>query len=242
MSACPIYSEMKKTARKASSMATEFRNLSIVCPVCHKRGNFPVFEMLDLVESSESTRSMVRSGKAFLFTCQSCGHKEPVTYPLSCFDDQHDAVITVLDTDNKVTDYKRIYKMYVSHGGDPSEKYRICDSCQEMSEKLRIYDDNLDDRIIELIKMLIRSEIAEEVEDFDAIKCTYKCLSHGKMFFSVRFYGEKEDVELPTSIYADVENTFNRLDDDAGLKNSFMINYTWADKMAALFVDQAKIG
>lgn len=215
-------------------MPTEYNPLSIACPSCNTTGVIPIFDMLDLAESSDSTRALVVSGKVFSFTCQKCGYKEPVSYPMTCFDDEATgAVITVLDEDNKAEDYKKTYREYEMTSRAPGSKYRICDTTQELAEKLRIFEDNMDDRIIELMKMALRAIIAEEVQDYAQIKCTYKRTEGGKVLFSVRAYGERNDAELPASIYADIEASFRRFHDTTGLKSAYMINYTWADKMMA---------
>lgn len=222
-------------------MPTEFKQLTVSCPACGSEGILPIFEMLDLDESSESTRAMVLANKVFTFTCPECEHREPVSYPMMCFDlEATGAIIAVLDEDDKAESYKRIYTTYESIDRDQDSRLRICDTTQEVSEKIRIFEDNMDDRIVELMKMVVRSLIADDVESYSEVKCTYKLTSNGKVIFSTRFDGEQFDVDLPTSVYADIERTFTRLPGERTLKDAYMINYTWADKMVAAMSEMAR--
>ena len=211
-------------------MSTEYQTLPMICPKCHSENTVPIFEFLDLSESSKRTRNMVLSSKIFRFECEECGRKELISYPMNCFDEETGSVITVLDADNKEEDYRRTYEVYQSLSFGDSNTYRIVDSCQELSEKLRMFNDRLDDRIVELIKFSAVDHFIDNPQDILKVKCIYKELKEGKLFFMASYKGEKFEFVTPTKTYATVEQSFQRVR-DSKLRDGYMINNRWADRV-----------
>lgn len=211
----------------------KFKTLAITCPSCHQKGKLPVFDVIDLGESSEATRAAVLSGRIFIFECPHCHRREPVSYPLTCFDDETNSIIVVLDEDNRVEHYRNAFNTFEELLEHENGTYRIVDTCQEMSEKLRILSDKLDDRVVELMKMTVREIVLDDdMKNYAQVKCIYKNLEDGKINLIVRYDGEKGDIDIPTSEYANIEKTLNELP-SIELKDNYVINFTWADKMIA---------
>lgn len=211
-------------------MATEFRQSKLRCPKCGKTSLVPVFDSIDLSESSETTRRMALSGKLFAFQCPSCGKKEPLSYPMSLIDDGTSSMITVLDKSNKKESYKEIYSVYKDMDAQDDDKFRVVDTCQELSEKLRTFEDGLDDRIVEVLKLFICEDIAGNKEELHRVRCIYKGIKDAQLIFSARYAGEKYDIELPAESYFSVEETLSDFS-DTSLMNAYMVNQQWADRV-----------
>lgn len=217
-------------------MPTEYRTSKIKCPRCDKVSSAPVFDSIDLTEASDFTRKMALSGKLFRFECQSCGKKKDLSYPVTAVDDDMGAIVTVLNSKDKQGDYKRIVDVYRSLEQADDERYRIVDTCQELSEKMRIFNDGLDDRVIEILKVLISEDIVEQRQELPKVRCIYKRLADGSMSFTATYNGDRYEVELPTSSYLPVEEALSELD-DRSLLQAYMINWQWADKAVGAMME-----
>lgn len=217
-------------------MATEFRQSKLKCPKCGKSAPIPIFDSMDLSESSESTRKMALTGKLFVFQCPSCGKKEPLSYPMSCIDENTQSMITVLDKKDKKEDYKRIYKVYKSMEPEDGDKFRVVDTCQELSEKLRMFEDGLDDRVVEVLKLFICEDIAGSTEELQKVRCIYKSIKNAQLIFSASYANDKYDIELPATSYFTVEETLSGLSGDS-LMEAYMINQQWADRVAGVLIN-----
>lgn len=218
-------------------MPTEYQTSKIKCPKCGRVSSAPVFDTLDLTEASDFTRKMALSGKLFRFECPYCGKKRDLNYPITATDDNMGAIITVLNKNDKRGDYKRILDVYRSLEQEEDEKYRIVDTCQELSEKMRIFNDGLDDRVIEILKMLISEDIVEKKSELPNVRCVYKRLTNGTMTFTAVYNKDKYEIELPTSSYLPIEEALYELEDKTLLR-AYMINWQWADKVVGAMMEE----
>lgn len=224
-------------------MATEYRTSAVSCPRCKTRGQVHVVDSLDLSVASDITRKLARSGKLFIFECPECGKREPVSYPMSCIDDDGKAFITVLDLDDRVESYRNTCRIYkeLEHdtGYDDEERYtfRIVDTCQELSEKLRIFSDYLDDRVVEILKVFVCEDIAGSAEKIYDVRCVYQTLRSGKMVFFAAYDGEQYDVEVPMGNYLPIEERLEYLRGDK-LEKAYIINQQWADRALGLITEK----
>lgn len=215
-------------------MPTAFRKTNMLCSRCNEASPVPVFDSIDLAEASDITRTMALSGKLFLFQCPLCGKKEPISYPMNVFDDDMSCFITVLDADHKTADYRRICRVYQDIDINPdTDRYRIVDTCQELSEKLRIFNDGLDDRIVEIIKIFVCEEVSGDISKIHQVKCIYRKMENGKISFAAKHMSEQADIELSMKNYMVIEQNFAALDDE-DFKSAYIINQQWADKVVAL--------
>lgn len=218
-------------------MATEFRQSKMKCPRCGKSSPIPVFDSMDLSESSESTRKMALSGKLFAFQCPSCGKKEALSYPMNCIDDATSSIITVLDPKDKKENYKQVYKVYKGMDTSEGNKLRVVDTCQELSEKLRMFEDGLDDRVVEVLKLFICEDIAGDKEEIHKVRCVYKNIKNAQLMFSASYAGERYDIELPSESYFSVEETLADFS-DTSLMEAYMVNQRWADRVAGELIGE----
>jgi hypothetical protein len=126
----------------------------IPCPGCHRVQDFPIWSSLNVTLNPEE-KAHLMDGSLMKFTCKSCGHSAQVCYALLYHDMQQSLMIWLVPP---------------SPNGKPGavpdtggmvfgENYRLraVDSYDQLREKILIFDDSLDDRIIELAKLMARA-------------------------------------------------------------------------------------
>lgn len=140
--------------------------VEISCPRCGKTGSFTVWHSIN-TELDPEMRDAVRDGAAFIYECRKCGHRTPVNYGFLYHQREDRMMLHYCTDENSVTECLRIYgsngKMQELELGDYLT--RIVRSLNELREKLFIFDAGLDDRVIELMKLLYVSELMENDPD-----------------------------------------------------------------------------
>lgn len=123
----------------------------ITCPECGHTGEFPVWDSLNADLDPEAKDDLM-SGKLTKYVCGKCGKANELVYPLL----YHDMTGKLM--------------VYVVAGGDSSGiesmplgmmggySFRTVGSRNELIEKIHIADADLDDRLMEAFKLLMRSQ------------------------------------------------------------------------------------
>ena len=135
------------------------------CPKCGKEGEFTVWESINTDDAPEM-KELVRNTKVFLWQCPSCKNDSAVFYPM--YYHQPDKKFLV----HYVTEFSQAAVDYMNElDHDPYDENipleaschkRIVFSANQLHEKLIILDEELDDRVIELMKLFIIAEITSK--------------------------------------------------------------------------------
>ncbi len=150
---------------------SKFSKNNVDCPEC---GNSQVFTTCQsiIAHISPELKEQVLTGELFVYKCEKCGKSFPITYP--CLYHDIEKHLMVYMTPNK----EDIHKMNEVLIGSPETMeaqaeqgyvYRGVTTVNELAEKIMIHDMKLDDRIIEVIKMLILFKSGNEGMDLDSV-------------------------------------------------------------------------
>ncbi len=117
-------------------------------------------------------------------------------------------------------------------GFDPSEKgyrNRVVGSLYDLQEKIAIFDAGLDDRIVEICKVLIGSELQESQPDavFDDLLFFRDGNGEGRLAL-MRAGNAFASISLPGDIYKEVGNRYKPLVDQYG--DEKVIDMEWVMK------------
>ena len=132
--------------------------VTITCPNCEKEHPYKIWESINTKLDPEM-KAAVKDRSAFTFECPDCGAKTRVDYGFLYHQMEDHMMIFYSQTDENA---EEIYNMIKDESPNSlfktmkEENYliRIVRSQDELIEKINIFDDGLDDRIIEIIKML----------------------------------------------------------------------------------------
>lgn len=104
--------------------------------------------------------SSIISGKLFEVECSNCGLKTYVDYPILVNDMEHHAMVyyTFPDESKETeTAIVGLKKMYDGHA-------RIVTDQASLREKVAIFNAELDDRVIELLKVIVVMQVQDELD------------------------------------------------------------------------------
>lgn len=134
-------------------------NVEITCPRCGKTGSFTVWHSIN-TDTDPEMRDAVRDGSAFIFECRKCGHRIPVNYGFLYHQPDERMMLHYCPNDESVNECLTIYGKNGKMAEMQLDGYltRIVRSINELREKLFIFDACLDDRVIEVMKLLYISE------------------------------------------------------------------------------------
>ena len=127
---------------------------------------------------------------------------------------------------------EEIQKMFSDKDGEsgfliPGYRKRIVTNQNALREKAIIFENELDDRVVELIKLLYLVDVQDKFPEVNIVEAYFLVLE-GK--YIIEFMGEKFlKAEIPLDLYKNVENNFaERL--AAEEENQFMIDVKWANE------------
>lgn len=144
-------------------MADYIQNDTGVCPYCKRRVQASYNKILNL-SYRKDLQNKLNDDTLNTFTCLFCDNEFRYETELFAFDLQKKFAIMV----NKKDSYENyshlrsdIYRMVF---GDDF-KLRFVETCQEMAEKVRLFNLGLDDRVIEIIKQKHFSDIMDNLKE-----------------------------------------------------------------------------
>ncbi len=153
---------------------SKHREELITCPACSESSKFLIWESVNTVIDPE-LKEKVRSREIFQFVCPKCGTKTMVNY--DCLYHQMEDKVMIYLVPGDMADAELMMKGYIRDEvgniiENPYEKEmnmdgyrkRVVGTMNDFMEKLYILDAGYDDRIIELMKVFMISQLQEQKE------------------------------------------------------------------------------
>ena len=144
----------------------------ITCPSCHHDGDFEVWDSINTVLDPEM-KEKVLNQSIFLYTCPNCGETFRLNYPI-LYHQMEDIVMIYLVSESEVEKTYEIFYEKNALADFHTEKYlyRIVTSANQLVEKIQIFDAGKDDRVMELVKLLVTDSLHENNPDkeFDELR------------------------------------------------------------------------
>jgi hypothetical protein len=117
-----------------------------------------------------SVKDKVLSGELFTFHCPHCGFTRRVTYD-TIYQEIGKGIYVHLVTSEE--SYMQAINLYADRDNNSgtvlaNEIVRIVLSQNQLAEKIRIFDENMDDRVVEMIKCYYLSELYQQFPKFEA--------------------------------------------------------------------------
>ena len=138
--------------------------LTLTCPACQKLFSFTTHPAFDTGEDA-SIAEKVRTGEVFVGACPHCGHAEHYSYSFLYKERESHALLYYADNEE---DFRKACAIMT--GRDPSVPWagiadwsrRVVANRQVLLEKLLLLDLHLDDRVIEIMKVLAHSFLQKQ--------------------------------------------------------------------------------
>jgi hypothetical protein len=213
---------------------------TVACPMCGNKEKITIWDSLNS-ELSPDAKQKLLDGELFRFTCSKCGNSTGVFYPCLYHDMTHNVMIYLVDEQHveetkKVMDYVENHMTDIAKASVPSglkievpdlggRRKRIVTEQNSLREKAIIFDNNLDDRVIEIIKWLYYVSVYEQHPDINEI---YFFAEDGK--FKLQFIGNMMwSVDVQEGLYEKIKEQYKeRLD---SVDKEYCVDKYWAAKM-----------
>ena len=157
----------------------------ILCPHCHRTAYFNIWNSIN-TKTHPETYGQVRNLSLFRFCCPYCGQTSTINYSFLYHQMENGLMIYYIPEDEEVNNTRKLLEN-VSAGTSQDDKsdsgsdteaddrllenalaryrYRIVRTHEEFLEKLAIFDSGLDDRIVELAKVIVGSEAERQLSE-----------------------------------------------------------------------------
>ena len=172
------------------------RTETITCPDCGKKSEFTIWESINTMVDPQ-TKSAVRDLSLFQFTCPNCGSQTFINYGFLYHQMEDKIMIQYAPTEEYAEQFKKQIEFFRS-GDLPavmrsvlSDNYllRIVRSINEFQEKLSIFDAGLDDRIVEMYKIMILPLVFKQVPEPEEAEMFFERIG-GKDYIQVVVKGK----------------------------------------------------
>ena len=144
-------------------------SLTIKCPGCHSQQTVTVWKSINTA-ADPAIKEAVRNKKAFLFCCPECGHETVLDYGFLYHQPEDKLLIQYADDDESAVSFLS----GLQEQGNPLNDFanahyiiRLVCSQNQLIEKLLIFDEGLDDRLIEIYKVLVLLRYQKENPDVE---------------------------------------------------------------------------
>ncbi len=196
---------------------TQWSKTKVSCPACLEESEFRICSFIDVCKDPDLKESIFNRD-IFRFSCNECGEEILVAYNCTYLDTDKSFMVALLDTDSRDTAIEA--KDYT---------LRIVRSINEFVEKIALMEDGIDDRIIELYKIMLEDQFEEERAGSEILGIFYAGQNpddRSLMFYIITQNAENVRAVLSFDTYEAIVKQFDQNPNMA--KPESEINRNWA--------------
>ncbi len=209
------------------------RNIEVTCQNCLIKSTTKLWDSIN-VTVDERVKESVLENDFFKFTCPICGHISIIEYDCLYHDMNRKEMIYLItnysrDNDELVKEMEALSEEILPQFGN-DYKLRIVTSNYDLIEKIKIFDCNLDDRVIEMCKLYYISNVIEANSDFRIknIYFDYDITKDSMIFIVIDDKGVSLSYNIDMKIYSFIRDKYLSNIGEKGRKNFQVIDSQWA--------------
>lgn len=165
---------------------------SVRCPHCAQMSEVTVWSMITAENSADLKKDLL-AGRLNMFRCPSCDMSALMPQPMLYHDEQKRLMISFSPTNDPVQK-QRLYEEIKASSRKSGElerlegyNLRFVADYNELLEKILIFDNELNDKAIEVIKLMI---LSQEIDKSEQRVCRFGKLENGNIEFMVHDFIE----------------------------------------------------
>jgi len=196
---------------------TQWNKTKVSCPACLEESEFRICSFIDICKDPDLKESIFNRD-IFRFSCSECSEEILVAYNCTYLDTDKNFMVALLDTDS--TDAAIEAKDYT---------LRLVRSINEFVEKIALMEDGIDDRIIELYKIMLEDQFEEDRPGSEILGIFYAGQNpddRSLMFYIITQNAENVRAVLSFDTYEAIVKQFDQNPNMAKPGNE--INREWA--------------
>lgn len=174
------------------------RTTSVTCPECGKQFQTTIFESLNTDYSPDVAKAVIR-GDYFNCNCPSCGYLIHISYDCLYHDITHSAMIWLVDRENP--EARRKINDIRSNLTPDIKTTRIVEDVNALREKVSCLEAGRDDRVVEICKVFLESELLNQHPDVQIKRSLYTLVADTEMVFICDTKGNEFHTQLDEDIY-----------------------------------------
>ena len=184
---------------------------SVKCPSCEQMSEITVWSSIT-VKDSPDLKADVLGGKVNIFRCPSCAHIGLMPHPMLYHDEDKRLMISFSPTNDAVLK-QQLFENIKSSSAQSGEleklngyNLRFVTDYNELLEKVLIFDNGLNDKAVEVIKLMVLS--ADEDKSEQRV-CRFGKVENDTIEFMVHDFIENQiyTSAVPMSSYTSVYNS-----------------------------------
>lgn len=141
---------------------------TIACGSCGKDYPVPIHQSVSVQRNPELREALLR-GDFFKTVCPECGFEGDLDYPVTYSDMERRFIIQYCPNEENLEEAKFAMRGQIEALGEtfPIDgfKFRIVTSQNKFREKVMIFEDGLDDRVVEMLKALVMYQMVAQEPD-----------------------------------------------------------------------------
>lgn len=201
------------------------RQEKITCPECGQECEITIWDSLN-ADIDPEAKAQLLNGTLFRFHCDKCGHESNLQYSILYHDMTNSAMVYFVHPDAVESTIQELIEMEekLPVKMDGYRKRVVCDQ-NALREKAILFDNGLDDRVVEIIKLMYLANAQQQFPD-NEIEAVYMMVLDGKM--TLQFFAkEPMSAEIPDGLYDKISQDFAARIEAAG-NDSFVVDIGWA--------------
>lgn len=197
---------------------------TICCPECGQENEIIIWQTLN-GDINPEVKQQLLDGTLFRFVCTHCGYESEVDYSILYHDMTHQAMVWYVEEDDVARTQEMMTDAEDKTGEMSGYRMRIVTDQNTLREKAILFEHGLDDRVVEMIKLIYYVHITENYpdDDFTAVYCMPE-----EDKYILDFFGDRPlSVEVPVCVYDNIKREYaERLDAADG--GETQIDIRWA--------------
>jgi len=181
---------------------TQQKTITVNCPACFEDGNFRIYSSIDTSETP-AIKEDIFSREIFKFTCPSCGEEILVAYDCTYTDPDNKYIIALVSGMEQESTSALMVEGHT---------LRIVTSINEFVEKIALCEDKIDDKVVELYKIMLEDQFEDERPGSKILGIFYggrDFENNSLMFFIITENAENCRAMLSMQTYEAIANQFS---------------------------------
>ncbi len=206
----------------------------VTCRKCGEESDFVVWQSLNATLNPEAKEKLM-TGELFQHQCPKCGTIANVVYDLLYHDMENQTMIQLAaDRDIPLRQYIDVFNSFTEQEIAPGlpkmgddYRLRIVRTQNELREKVYIFDQGLDDRVVEVMKTVIGSHLAKSKSDFYIAEMLLEITEKPERFYIRLSNGEVGTTDFPQKLYDGLLKDYFSSGDDG--KKEYFVDLAWGE-------------
>ena len=192
---------------------SKMRTTKITCPKCGKEHDFTAWDSIN-TQLDPEFKEKARSGEIFRFVCPDCQAVTNVMYQC-LYHQMEDKVMIYFIPNGPVDEAVRVLKRPMPEGFpevDLNYMKRIVTGLNDFKEKLKILDEGLDDKVVEIMKFALRGAMAANEPEHEILNMYLdKAPGTGRYFYVILKDEEPMALQYDQKLYDQIAEEFRSI-------------------------------